>query len=301
MPEAPAYWTNVPGDPTTYDRVSVSEIRELNRCTRKHLYGYRQGLRPAETPGYFTKGRYLHAVMASFLRGIMVGEVSRDVGYPARQALEDMSSTEDGKVPELPTQDVIDEVNASVAGYLKGVQLDKIKVLAVEQEFYADIGLRNVRDEPVLLYGFVDAVVTDGGGATWIVEHKTASRAWSLGQFLFDYQTRLYAAAMRAIFAWQDDPPNVEGAVFNFFYPKRNESKIIYSNPEEEARLIEEVQGVISLRDSGLITRQPHWGCNDCGFKAICHAELIGGDADYIRATQYTVDQDKVDRFSEED
>ena len=53
-------------NPETYPRISVTELRDLLRCTKKHDYAYRQGLKPLATPGYFGKGRYLHALMEAF-------------------------------------------------------------------------------------------------------------------------------------------------------------------------------------------------------------------------------------------
>jgi len=302
MPRDPdAYISNV-DSPEEYPRISVTELRDLLRCTKKHDYAYRQGLKPVSTPGYFGKGRYLHAVMEALYSDLKSRGSGRkgprpEFGGLGARALAAMAlAREAGDPSSVVGEPDRLEIDAVVAGYLKELDPSDITgVPMVEQAFYADIGLVNSNGVPVLLYGFIDAVLDTTAGS-WLVEHKTASRAWSLGQFLFDYQTRLYASAIEAITGTRP-----LGTMFNFFYPKRWESKLVYVTPEESALLIEEVQRAIYLRDQESIVRQPHWGCNDCGFKNICHAELIGADSDHLRATEYTVDQDKVDRFSQED
>jgi len=43
-------------------------------------------------------------------------------------------------------------------------------------------------------------------------------------------------------------------------------------------------------------------GCATCEFKDLCIAELRGQDADYVRKSQFKIDQDAIDdEYSEED
>jgi len=287
-------WTNVPDDPTTYPKISVTELRDLLRCTKKHDYAYRQGLRPAVSPSYFGKGRYLHGLeearLTSYAQGTPLTTIS-EIGNAAladmrRQRAEGDPSATVGEPDRL-------EINGVYADYLKQVDMTGVEVLSVEREFFADVGLRSA-GAPVLLHGFMDALISFDN-QVWLIEHKTAGRAWSQGNFVFDYQSRLYTSAVEALGA--DRPV---GTSFNFFYPKRWETKQVYVTPEESQLLLAEVQKAIDYRDSQMIVRQPHWGCNDCSFRTLCHAELSGGDSEYTRKTEFTVDQDKVDRFTEE-
>lgn len=283
-------WTNV-DDHTTYPKVSVSELRSLLRCTKQHDYGYRQGLVPAVTPGYFVKGTYLHRLMQHTLTAVKHGiPVSAATSISA--AREEVIAKHGTMVVGT---DEVEQVDEQFRSYLKGTSFDDVEVLGVEQEFYADLGWRNADGVPVLAHGIVDADVRIGNDR-WVAEHKTAGRAWSQGQFAFDYQSRLYSAAIHAL---TGEFPM--GTIFNFFYPKRWEVKQVYTTPEESELLLAEINGALLLRDSELIVRQPHWGCNDCGFKHLCHAELTGNDASYIRTQQFTVDQGKADRFNQED
>ena len=147
------------------------------------------------------------------------------------------------------------EIDAVVASYLKDFDpSDLVAVPMVEQAFYADIGLVDVHGVPVLLYGFIDAVVETAEGQ-FLVEHKTAGRAWSQGQFVFDYQTRLYSSAVEAVTGIRP-----LGTLFNFFYPKRHDTKLVYVTPEESSLLIEEVQRAIHLRDAAMVVRSTPLG-----------------------------------------
>lgn len=295
-PPTPA-WSNVPA-PTTHQRVSVTEIRDLLRCTKKHDYAYRQGLRPATTPSYFGKGRYLHGLEEVRLRSYMNGNPITDVSTLGKQVLENMrAKREEGDPSATVGEPDRVEVNKIYADYLTQVDMTGVTVKGVEVEFYADVGWRDSTDQPVLLYGFIDALL-ERDEQTWLIEHKTAGRAWSQGQFAFDYQTRLYSAAIDALSNGTQLPV---GTLFNFFYPKRWETKMVFVTPDESRRLLDEVQLAINLRDSGIIVRQPHWGCQDCSFRNLCHAELIGADSTTIRQHEFTVDADKVARFAEED
>ena len=293
-------WTNI-DNPETYPKVSVSELRSLLRCTKQHDYAYRQGLVPVSTAGYFVKGKYLHRLMQIDLdlerQGILA-----DPGEVIGQARADIIA-EHGTLAVGTTE--FEEVDEQLRSYLRETDFNDTEILEVEREFYADIGLRfsdirdgfTVAETPVLLHGVIDALVRVNGDL-WLVEHKTAGRAWSQGQFAFDYQSKLYTAAVTAL--GLEAPA---GTIFNFFYPKRWETKLVYTTSTEVDLLLEEIQKAVELRD-GLgspLVRQPHWGCNDCGFRALCHSELIGTDAGYIRSTEFTVDQDKVDRFTQED
>ena len=281
----PAYVTNMPYL-EDFPRISYSEIRALQRCTQQHDYAYRQGLVPKETPEYFTKGRYLHALLAAWLGG--AADMSKVINRAAQLMTEGRRDSE----PDVAVvaQDVADELHHRVQDFITRTDMTGVEVLAVEREFYADLGL----PDQTMLHGFIDAVLrTDEG--IWIVEHKTAGRAWSRGQFAFDLQPKLYAAAWRAV---SGEAP--VGVVYNFFYPKRWEQKQVYL-PEHEVDLaVKEAVKAVDLRAEHLAMRSPHWGCNDCAmFKVLCHAELIGEDTTYLRQTKFNVDPEKVGRFQD--
>lgn len=281
--------TNVDKDVNLYSKISNSELYSLDRCKKLWDYGYRQGLVPISTPDYLTKGSFLHTMMAQVLG-------KQDVDYNAVSMSIQAQALTDGE-PTVTEPDRTTLV-AQVTEFFKEMGTpSEESIVAVEEEFYADIGLVGTDGNPVLLHGFVDAVVRDSNGDLWIVEHKTAARAWSAQQFQFAIQDVLYCAAWEVLTG--ERPVGVQ---YNFFYPKRWEVRTKYIEEGHYAGVIADVQASINIRDTmAAAPREPLWGCAGCQFRELCFTELVGGDGDYLRQTQFTVDTDKRDRFVEGD
>lgn len=293
-------FTNVE-NPTSYQKISVSEMNTLLRCTRKHDYAYRQGLRPLAPPTYVSAGSYLHKLIETFLGKLVAGQpFDLEADSIAIQAamLEERGTTvtePDRLTTNVVFQAWLDEIEAA------GIDLQSYVVRVedgspmLEREFLVDVGWRSLDGEPVLLHGVVD-LVGQRDGEWWINEHKRTGRAWSVSQLQFANQGPLYLAALRTLFPDQD----FGGIQYNFFYPKSAEVKQIYITDEHMEVAWQEAQAAIHLRDTGSITRQPHWGCNDCWFRSVCSTELMGMDSSLVRETQFIVDEDKVSRFASE-
>lgn len=267
-----------------YPKLSQSELYALNRCKKMHDYSYNQGLVSRSVPDYLTKGSFFHLVMAEILRG------RTDIN-----ALTMEMQAQQLKEREATVNEVIrGEIVMQLTDFWNDVGFpDPDSILAVEEEFYVDLGWRTNDDTPVLFHGVVDGVVRDDEGNLWIVEHKTAGRAWSQSQFQFAYQGKLYAEAWERLTG--ERPIGVQ---YNFFYPKRWEIRNQYITSAESQLIIQEIQHSIALRDvlsdTGIAPREPKWGCGDCKFRDLCFAELVGQDAGYIRETQFTVDEKRI-------
>lgn len=267
----------------SYPKISNSELYALNRCKKMWDYSYRQALAPANTPEYLYKGTYAHELIASYLRqGTDLDQLSEHIQAEAIKKGE-------------PTVDEATrvEVLAQVKDFVAANPTSPHSIVAVEEEFYADIGLRNREGKPVLLHGVVDAVVRDGGNNLWLVEHKTTSRAWSIQQFQFAVQDILYIIAWKALTG--DD---IMGTQYNFFYPKRWEVKHKFVEADQFASVLEDLQAAVYLRDD--ITsypREPLYGCGGCQFRDLCYTELVGGDGSFLREQQFIVNEERRSRF----
>ena len=291
---------NVEGDPLSYQKISVSELNTLLRCTKKHDYAYRQGLSAVDVPTYLSKGSLLHKLMDRYQHHryweddestFNADEVSKSL---QRELMEERGNT----VLEPDRVEVVgvfeswrEEVNKDGGDWAPELYDGEP---FIEREFYADLGWQSLDGEPVLLHGVVDLMTLEADDSRWIHEHKTAGRAWSSNQLQFAYQGVLYASAIETITGLR-----VDGIQYNFFLPKKFDIKQVYVDQTRADNLLAEVQQAIFLRDTGSIVRQPHWGCNDCWYRSLCFAELIGQDAEHVRSTQFTVDPDKVARFTE--
>jgi hypothetical protein len=282
--------TNVK-EPQSHSKISYSELTTLLRCSKKHDYAYRQGLISVRPPSYFSKGKLLHEAMAVWLEELRLPREPRDASWLWGKTREMFVA----KGEQLPPESDIEQIRSQFLSFVKQADMTGIEVLGVEEEFYADLGWR-INGEPVLLHGIIDARLRDvDTGETWVVEHKTAGRAWSESQFTFDFQGPLYIEAVEAL---TGERPL--GLTYNFFLPKTWNQQQRFVTPSESAGVLAEAQKALELRESGIILRQPHWGCLDCSaYKSLCSTELLGGDSSHLRQNLYVVDEDKAARFAE--
>ena len=256
------------------DTISFSEMSTLLRCTQRWQYAYGEDLESAKPPLYLNKGKLLHVVLAYWLKEYSIEE-SWDL------AREDLSKE------GLTLPDDILQLRSLIEAFTQKYPLmdDDTEVVDVEREFTVDLGLPN----GVKLHGFIDAVVRQGD-QLFVVEHKTASRAWSNTQFDFHYQMPLYILAAQELYG---DVGQAQG-LYNFFYPKRFEQTFTSYTSQQLDMVWHQLASAVRIRQAltaETTTRQAHWGCNDCWYREICLAEL-GGDqwnANYLRETKFLV------------
>lgn len=263
----------------TFPKMSYSEMTSLTRCKRLWKYSYKDGLVPATTPSYFSKGRYLHGVAAELLRG------SEDPDGVFQQVVEQM--LEDGEDLSAIPDDEIASLNRLVVDATQNILDNSKEVLIVEEEFYVDLELEvEVEGKPVLLHGFADAVTVMEDGNLWLVEHKTASRAWSADQFNFSVQDVLYALAIEALTGRR-----VAGST-HVFYLNRKTDPLEYRNrfitDAMKANVFEQYRQAVEMREQlSVYPMEPLFGCGGCTFQAVCRAELAGTDPTYMLQTQF--------------
>lgn len=289
MSEPVTYLTNFKDvDPTTLPRYSVSEHQLITSSMQDWYYSYVMGLKPKKTADYFTRGSYLHGLMERYWIARHNNEpfVLEQAGVETRRELMEERQAVVGEVDRLQVESLIarwakeQDPKAEAVAIIGGVP-------AIELEFYADIGLRTVDDEPVAFYGFID-LVTIADGVLKIGEHKTASRAWSQTQLQLNLQGPVYAQAVEALTG-----VTVEEVQFNFFYKDRFESKSIYPTAGNREALVEEMQKGVWLRDVGGIYRSFHWSSAMSPFANLNALELQGIDPTSFIEEHYEVDEDK--------
>ncbi len=285
--------TNVK-DPSLYSKISSSELYSLNRCKRMWSYSYEQGLVPASTPSYLSDGSFFHMVMARILSYIKENGHLPNIDVLTSNVQVKALEEEEGITVDEPTRL---RFVSQITEYFNSVWTLDTRIVAVEQEFYADVGLQNPDGTSLLVHGFLDAVVRDSSGNLWILEHKTASRAWSQQQFEFATQDILYALAWEAVSG--EFPTGIQ---YNFFYPKRWEVKHKFVDKAHTVEVLNDVQASASLRQhivKGWAPREPLYGCGGCQFRDLCYSELLGADSTYLRTNSFKVDPNRAKRFVE--
>jgi len=287
--EAVTYLTNFKDvDPTTLPRYSVSEHQLITSSMQDWYYSYVMGLKPKKTADYFTRGSYLHGLMERYWIARHNDEPFNleQAGVKVRKEIAEERSAVVGEVDRL-------EIESLFAKWAKvqDVEAERVAVIggvpAIELEFYADIGLRTIEDEPVAFYGFID-LVTIADGTLKIGEHKTASRAWSQTQLQLNLQGPVYASAVEALTGVE-----VGEVQFNFFYKNRFESKSIYPTKDNRDALIAEMQKGVWQRDVGGLYRSFHWSAAMSPFANLNALELQGIDPTSFIEEHYEVDETK--------
>lgn len=285
--------TNVPDemlDEAWAQKLSVSEMQTLLRCTQKHEYAYRRGLTSIDTPSYLTKGSFLHMMMEHLLLASAQGQ-ELDISVLSMEVQQQLIQERGATVTEPDRLGVV----AQLKDYFAHMQNKGVGIHAVEQEYLVDMPLPYEAEHHLYLHALIDVTQRDSSGQLWVVEHKTASRAWAMGQHQFDLQAPLYIRLVEAVYGERP-----AGVLYNFFYPAKWEQKVLYYDDDHIDGVLDTTYRALLLRNSGIVLRQPHWGCNDCWFKDICFAEMVGQDASHLIGTKYQVDEDRAARFQEE-
>lgn len=282
--------TNV-RDHESFPKISITEFNSLVRCTQQHDYLYNKKLRKISTSSYLTKGSYLHGLMERYIKdpeGFNLAKSTEEVKLELMQERgESVLEDDAASIDALFSAYVVKTKPHKVLTYIENEPL-------VEQEFYADIGLKDLEGNPVLFHGFIDAVVMEDNRVV-VMEHKTASRAWSEAQLQQNYQGPLYAHALETLTGL-----TVDEVRFNFFYPKTFASRSIYPAPEHKASLVRELQAAVYLRGTGSIVRSPHWSCSSCPMQQYCILETQGMDATRLIGVTYRVDDAEGEEGSED-
>lgn len=279
--------TNV-RDYEAYSKISVSEYQSILRCTQQWKYKYVDGLSPVAQKSYLSKGSYLHSLMEGYWIQRYLGGVF-NLAEASEYARKILLEERDAVVGESDKQEIDTLVMKWIKDnpWLKAEVADAEGTPIVEQEFYVDIGWEGLDGKPVLFHGFIDLALVERNNLV-IVEHKTASRAWSQLQLQQNLQGPLYALALQKltdIFASE--------VRFNFFYPTKLGQASIFPTKEWVDSLHAQVQQAIYLRDSGSFTRSVHWSCNGCPFASICALELQGRDPGFVIANEYKTREDE--------
>lgn len=265
-----------------YKKISYSEMTTFQRCKRQYQYNYLMGLERAETPSYFSKGSYLHSLMAQLIRDVPEAEAQ---SHAAEQLAEEGRNILDFTNDLAPLHA---HASAAAASILQSTK----EVVSVEDEFYIDVGL----SYGTLFHGFADAVIRNEEGELWLIEHKTASRRWSEDQFNFATQDILYAAALEEVF---DEP--IAGCTYVFYLPKQLDHRVRRYTPLMKQRALVELNSIVRQREAQKeYPMEPLWGCGGCPFQAVCRAEIAGGDVEYMLQSQFIVNEEKKARFEDD-
>ena len=178
-------------------------------------------------------------------------------------------STRPGKAT-IPTSPRAKEL---LAAFNRDLPEEDCKILGVEQLFTCELeGL------PVPLIGIYDLVLEDPAGIITIVDHKTASKSYTMADANQNLQMTIYHMAARTNGYGEQDLLLRLDVLIKTKVPKF-EQYYTARGDWEERRTIKKIQAVWEGITKGVfIPNDGSWKCGNCGYKTACKEWFLAGN-----------------------
>ena len=254
--------------------VSVSQVKAYLLCPRKYELHYIRGEQPAFVPVPLAFGSAFHEALALFY--------GWQITHPAPPSVEELtevfaaawSKFEDDDVPlGGDDEDVVAESHLD-----KGAAMLRVfhahaaselaeKVVAVELPFQVSLYDSSTGEElEEKLNGVID-LITDNEGRKVIVEHKSASKKWTLDQLRYDHQVTGYQIAAREL-GMGDVGLRLQ--VLTKTKTPAMQIEYLRRDEQDEADFMATVVGVLRAIDVGVSYPIRGWQCRSCPFQSAC-------------------------------
>jgi putative RecB family exonuclease len=257
--------------------LSASGVRDYLDCGLLYKFSRIDRRQPESISDSLVLGRAIHAVLADFYRELQAGR------RLTRKHLEERfnhhwEAQAHGRYditykPGKSHQSYRTEGKELLAAFIEQAPQEDGNVLAIEQAFTFELeGL------PVPIIGIFDLVLEDPAGVITIVDHKTASKSYSLTEATQNFQMTVYHLAARAHgYGEQDILLRLDCLIktkvpkFEQYYATRSEW--------EELRTVKKILAVWEGITKGVfIPNDTSWKCKGCGFKNACKEWFAEGN-----------------------
>jgi len=291
--------------------VSHSEVDNYLLCRRKHYYGYGLSLERVNKSASLATGTAGHRVLEAFYRHLLelasdaAGQLERfDLGLKKAEEEYDAIIAEGYEEPSNRAQ-LHDVLFNQDWGYFANEFLVRNgwTILAVEQEFSLMYD-----EETESTYPFVvDMVVKDPEGVYVVIDHKFVYDFYTPAQTDLQPQIPKYIGALRAL-----DYEIGYGAYnmlrtrklkepapdsMNYFMILKPNAERVLNTFMEQIGVAAEIQALKELsleeQESRAYRTANKMVCQSCSFKDICSTELIGGNVELMKKTEYKIRERK--------
>lgn len=292
--------------------VSHSEVDSYLLCRRKHYYGYGLSLQRVTESASLATGVAGHKILESFYKHIL------DNGI---EAAEQAQAFDDAVLVAIQTYD--DIVAGGYEDADRRAKLEDIlfheeygyfaneffvnkgwRVLAVESEFNLVYD-----DDTEASYPFVvDMIVQDTEGNYVVIDHKFVYDFYTPEQTDLQPQIPKYIGALRAL------GHEVSYGAYNMLRTRKIKEPTAVSNnylmilkPNntrvvntfmEQLGVASEIQALKELpleeQDKRAYRTANKMVCQSCSFRDICSTELMGGNVELMKKTEYKIRERKV-------
>jgi len=287
--------------------VSHSEVDSYLLCRRKHYYGYGLSLERLSTSQALATGTAGHRILEVFYQTLLdlapdaEGQAER-FDFAVERAKEEYKNVvSEGYTEAANRAPLEDTLFNEDYGYFANEFFVRNgwKILAVEQEFSL------VYDEETdSRYPFVvDMIVSDPQGNFVVVDHKFVYDFYTPGQTDLQPQIPKYIGALRALnyeIAYgaynmlrtrKIKVPTVEQTSYMMLL-KPNTERVL-NTFMEQLGVAAEIQALKELELDDQNKRAYRTAnkmvCQSCSFKDICSTELVGGNVELMKKTEYKI------------
>jgi putative RecB family exonuclease len=261
-----------------HPHLSVSGISDYLECGLLYKFSRVEKRQPESYSDSLVLGQAIHRTLANFYLKLQSGTrlAQKHLEETFDHHWEDLAHGR-GDIQYKPGKSFHTyrtEGKELLAAFSRELPQEDCKILGVEQVFTCE--LENL---PVPLVGIFDLVLEDPAGIITIVDHKTASKAYSLADVNQNLQMTVYYLAARAngygerdILLRLDCLIKTKTPKFEQYYTARGDW--------EEQRLTKKIQAVWEGISKGVfIPNDGGWKCRSCGFKTACREWFAAGNA----------------------
>ena len=249
--------------------LSASGIRDYLDCGLLYKFSRIDKLQPESYPDSLVLGQAVHRVLADFYQKLQAGirlaqkhlEEAFDHHWEALAHGRGDIQYKSGK----SFHTYRDEGKALLAAFNAQVPQEDGNILAIEQAFTFELeGL------PVPIIGIFDLVLEDPTGVITIVDHKTASKAYSLADVNQNLQMTVYHLAAKSHGYHEQEILLRLDCLIKTKTPRFEQSYTTRSEWDEK-KAVKKVQAVWEGITKGVfIPNDGGWKCRTCGYKTAC-------------------------------
>jgi hypothetical protein len=287
--------------------VSHSEVDSYLMCRRKHYYGYGLSLQRINTSQALATGTAGHRILEAFYAHLLgVGDTAEeqlnnfDIGVErALDVYEEIIL--EGYTEPSNRASLKDSLFHEEWGYFANEYMvtNGWKILAVEAEFSLVYDTETDSRYPFV----VDLIAQDAEGRYVVIDHKFVYDFYTSGQTDLQPQIPKYIGALRAMnYEISYGAYNMvrtrklktpEPESMQYFMPLKPNTERVLNTFMEQLGVAAEIQAIkeLSIEDQSKRAYRTanKMVCQSCSFKDICSTELVGGNVELMKKTEYKI------------
>jgi putative RecB family exonuclease len=254
--------------------LSASGINDYLECGLLYKFSRIEKRQPESYSDSLMLGKAIHRVLADFYLKLRAGTrlAQKNLEEAFDYHWEELAHAR-GDITYKPGKSyhtVRTEGKELLAAFSRDLPDENCNILGVEQPFTCEIeGLA------VPLIGIYDLVIEDPAGIITIVDHKTASKSYTMADANQNLQMTIYHMAARTNGYGEQDLLLRLDVLIKTKVPKF-EQYYTARGDWEEKRTIKKINAVWQAISQGIfIPNDTSWKCANCGFKTACKEWFI--------------------------